>query len=143
MDDLSVQVIKDKINKRIQIIEKERYEEEEESGESLGLKEAVEIIEKAEMKDDEDQFKRVGETWDKGEHTYDGAMRHLVELKPGEKIGNLVKDCTICPVRNATCASYMEWELYGFNPAKGGKKFPLMVCAMGIEGDGEKCPLNK
>ena len=143
MNDLLVEVIRDKINECIQSATLTQLSNDVIKGFVDGLKHAVEIIEKAEMKDDEEQFKRVGETWGKGEHTYDGAMRHLVKLKPGERIGDLVKHCTICPIRNATCASYMEWKLYGFNPAKGGKEFSLMVCAMGVEGDGEKCHLNK
>jgi len=85
------------------------------------------------------------DTWDKGEHTYDGAMGDLAKLKPlsGEKIGDIMKDCTICPVGNGTCFSFMTISIYGFCPGKPGKNVELMVCSLGIGGDGEKCPLNK
>lgn len=85
------------------------------------------------------------DTWDKGEHTYDGAMEDLVKLKPlsGEKIGDILKDCTICPVNNGTCPSFMTITVYGFHPTKGGKEVELMVCSLGVGKDIEGCPLNK
>ena len=83
------------------------------------------------------------DVWDKGEHTYDGAMDDLVKLKSGEKFRDIMKDCTICPVGNGTCPSYMTIRVYGYNPGKPGKNVELMVCSVGVGGDGEKCPLNK
>jgi hypothetical protein len=98
------------------------------------------------MKDLEKQSKRSDEifkTWEKGGHTFNPAEERLMALKEGEKIGGIVKDCTICPVGNGSCEHFMTWAIYGFNPIKGGKIVELMVCSIGIEGDGEKCPLNK
>lgn len=97
------------------------------------------------MVDKERELEDTFKTWDKGEYTYDGAMDDLIKLKPlsGEKLGDIMKDCTICPVGNGTCFSFMTIQVYGFHPEKPGKLTELMVCALGIEGDGEKCPLNK
>lgn len=88
----------------------------------------------------EDTFK----TWDEGKYTYDGAMDDLMKLKPlsGEKLGDIMKDCTICPVGNGTCFSYMTIKVYGFHPEKPGKETELMICALGIS-DIHKCPLSK
>ncbi len=56
MNDLLVEVIRDKINDRIQAIEKERYEDENEAGVSIGLKEAVEILQKELDENEEEKF---------------------------------------------------------------------------------------
>jgi len=100
---------------------------------------------KKELEEEQSSFEETCKTWDKGEYTYDGAMDDLIKLEPlsGKKLGDIMKDCTICPVGNGTCFSFMTIKVYGFHPEKPGKETELMICALGIEGDGEKCPLNK
>jgi len=56
MNDLLVHVIRDKINEHIQAIEKARYKDEDETGVSLGLKEAVEILQKELDENKEEKF---------------------------------------------------------------------------------------
>lgn len=82
------------------------------------------------------------DVWDRGEYTHDGAMHDLMELNGGDKLGDILKDCTICPVGNGTCPSFMTFEVYGFHPEKSGQLTTIMICALGIS-DIHKCPLSK
>jgi hypothetical protein len=81
--------------------------------------------------------------WKKGEHTFNKCEEALIKLKSGQKLGNILENCTICPVGNASCEHFMEFSIYGFNPFAKGKLVKLIICSIGIEGNGEKCPLNK
>jgi len=81
--------------------------------------------------------------WDEGGYTYNEVEEKLLELKEGEKIKDILSECTVCPIGNATCEHYLTFKFVGFNPNKGYKKHEMMICGIGIEGDGEKCPLNK
>jgi len=81
--------------------------------------------------------------WDDGGYTYSEAQEKLLQLKDGELIGDILNKCTICPIHNGTCSDYIELQTYGYNPDKGGKTDTIMICTLGVTGDGEKCPLNK
>ena len=81
--------------------------------------------------------------WDKGEHTYSDAEEKLMTLKRGEKIGNVLAECTICPIGNATCAEFFNITVAGFHPEKGIEEQKITICPLGVAGDGEDCPLNK
>lgn len=80
--------------------------------------------------------------WEKGEHVYSKPEEKLLSLKKGEKIGNNLSDCTICPIGNSTCLDYFKIEIFGYHPEKHSLKKTLMICSIGIS-DFEKCPLNK
>lgn len=85
-------------------------------------------------------------TWDRGEYTYNPVEQELLKLqggqKLGEKVGQLLSSCTVCPVGNATCEHYLEFIFVGFHPEKGCKKHTMMICGLGIE-DIDHCPLSK
>lgn len=81
--------------------------------------------------------------WDKGEHYFGDIGEALRDLKDGEKIGNILSKCTICPIHNASCHDFLELSIYGFHPKKGGKLEKISICECGVEGDGITCPLNK
>jgi hypothetical protein len=80
--------------------------------------------------------------WDKGEHTFNESEEALMALKFGEKLGNTLSECTICPVGNGTCEHFMMVECYGILPGTPGKLRQVMVCSLGIE-DIDSCPLSK
>lgn len=83
------------------------------------------------------------EKWEKGEHYFGEIGEALRNLKDGEKIGNILSKCTICPIHNSSCHDFLELAVYGVHPEKRGTLKKLSICELGIEGDGIKCPLNK
>ena len=84
----------------------------------------------------------VCEEWDKGRYSVAAAEEKLLNLDRGKKVGDLFKGMTVCPIGNASCHDYLEVEVFGFHP-DGSKRFRRCLCTLGIEGDGDKCPLNK
>lgn len=85
----------------------------------------------------------VFERWDKGEHFFGELGEKLLKLKDGEKIGNILSNCTICPIHNGSCHDFLEVGIYGVHPNKKGKLEKISICECGVEGAGERCPLNK
>ena len=88
-------------------------------------------------------FDEMSDKWDAGEFTHCDEAQEIVDLEGGKKIGDIMSKMTVCPVGNATCVLYMKLEIYGYNPDKAGEKTYISICPLGVEGDGEKCPLNK
>lgn len=80
--------------------------------------------------------------WDKGEFAYDDVQKDLLLLKEGQVLGDLLKNCTICPVGNGTCNIYFIITISGFNPDKGHQNHKLLICPLGVENI-ERCPLSK
>jgi len=88
------------------------------------------------------QQPNVWEKWDRGEFTYSKPEEKLMNLKEGEKIGNILEKCTKCPVGNATCLEYFEIKIHGIHPEKKMKTTEIMFCPLGITST-DACPLNK
>lgn len=65
-----------------------------------------------------------------------------MELKAGEKLGEVLSACTICPVGNATCENYIDLIFVGFHPEKKLQEHKIMICGLGIA-DIDHCPLSK
>jgi len=82
------------------------------------------------------------ERWNRGEYVYSEEEEALMKLKSGEKIGQILNNCTICPVRNATCLHYFTITIAGFHPEKKMEKKEIIICSSGIQ-DADNCPLNK
>ncbi len=81
------------------------------------------------------------EKWNRGEFTYSKPEENLMKLESGEKIGNTLSACTICPVGNTTCANYFTIIVAGFHPEKKMEKKEIIVCPAGIQ-DVDNCPLK-
>ena len=90
-----------------------------------------------------DSHKSFWDIWDAGHHALNENEGRVWKHPEGEKIGDLLSDWTVCPIGNASCQNAAYLELYATNPDKGGKAVKVMLCPLGVEGDGEKCPLNK
>jgi len=80
--------------------------------------------------------------WDRGEYVYSGVEEALIKLKSSEKIGQILNNCTICPVGNATCIHYFTIVVAGFHPEKKMEKKEIRICSLGIQ-NVDNCPLNK
>jgi len=89
----------------------------------------------------QEQFKK----WDKGQHTFssvENAIRRIPEGKHfGRRTLELLKNCTICPVGNATCMEFFEIILHGICPGKPMKTIKISICPLGC--NAETCVLNK
>ena len=103
---------------------------------TLDKKRGIVIIEDGDMH-------KCFKAWDKKKIVYRGIHGKLLKLKEGDKTGDLLSNCTVCPIGNATCHDYLSVKVYGYHPEIGGEETRIMVCTLGIEGDGDKCPLNK
>lgn len=88
-------------------------------------------------------FQDLCDLWDAGEFFYTDVEEALMNIPDGEKLGNIMKDMTVCPVHNATCETMMRITVWGINPDKGHHKQIIDICPLGVSGWGEKCPLNK
>jgi hypothetical protein len=99
----------------------------------------------AEIGPDEDSLNRKFEKWDRGELTYPRVGDGILNTKPGESFNEetitLLKECTRCPVGNASCISAMKIVLYGFHPRKPGEEKVIRLCPHGC--DEKTCLLNK
>lgn len=82
------------------------------------------------------------EKWDNGEYTYGAAEEKLLALNGGDRLGNILSACTICPVGNSNCKDYLTIEIVGFHPDKGLTTKDLMVRSLGITSI-DTCPLSK
>lgn len=88
------------------------------------------------------EMKDLFDKWDKGILTFsDEVQEKLSELKENQKLGNIMKDCSLCVVHNATCHHYIPMKLYKYNPNKGGKTVEIWICSLGC--NSENCILNK
>lgn len=88
-----------------------------------------------------EKFKR----WESGEHTYSPTEYALLKNKRGEKISQNVldslKECSICPVGNASCIEYFEITIHGNCPNKAMKLERIRICPLGC--NSKTCILNK
>jgi len=78
---------------------------------------------------------------------FDEPNQKIFDLKSGEKIGDLMKNFTICPLRNASCSSYVKLEFFGYGMSllsgyEAGTK-EIWLCPWGVGPTGEECKLNK
>jgi hypothetical protein len=80
--------------------------------------------------------------WDKGRHFFGDTSRKILRKKGGEPVGDVLSKCTICPVNNGTCTSYIVLQLYGFHPSKKGKVKKVWLCPSGHKNIDE-CDLSK
>lgn len=85
--------------------------------------------------------------WNNGEHTYNEIEQALLNLKPGEKLETIIeqlKNCTICPVNNATCLEFFEINVIvnGFHPGKPLHQHKILLCPLGVTNINE-CALAK
>jgi len=87
--------------------------------------------------------KDIFETWDAGEFFFNEVEEQLINLPDGMKLNEILKKSTKCPVHNGTCESMILITVFGMHPEKGHKKVEIQICPLGVEGDGEDCPLNK
>lgn len=81
--------------------------------------------------------------WDRGEFLFSDLEQALLDLPDGSKLGDILSKSTKCPIHNGTCESMIIIKVYGMNPDKGYKLIEVQVCPLGVEGDGDACPLNK
>lgn len=82
------------------------------------------------------------ERWDRGELVYSDVEEKLKQLQPGQKLGSILENCTICSVNNGTCPDYFRIFIYGMDCTGVLKKEELWVCTLGVE-DSDDCRLNK
>lgn len=82
------------------------------------------------------------EKWDRGEFTYSKEEKELMKLEGGQRIGDILNRCTICPVGNATCVNYFKIVIAGYHPEKKMKRTEIMVCSLGVT-NMNHCPLSK
>ena len=65
-----------------------------------------------------------------------------MKLDGGEKIGEILNNCTICPVRNATCTERFTIVVAGFHPNKGVEEKEVWICPIGATNI-DNCALTK
>ena len=85
---------------------------------------------------------KIWDRWDRGEYVYSEKEEALMKLKDGDRIGQILDNCTICPVGNATCIHYFTIIVAGFHPEKKMEKKEIRICSLGIQ-NVDNCPLNK
>jgi len=91
------------------------------------------------------KMKEMWKRWDENKPWFGEIGERILKLKQGEKIGNLLNNSSICPVRNATCTSFIELHIYGLNlneKAKCGEIKEIWICPYGCK-DIEGCKLSK
>ena len=83
--------------------------------------------------------------WDKGLHTFTPVEESIRKINPGKHFGKktleLLKQCTACPVGNASCTEHFEIVVHGFHPEKPIKNIAIPICPHGCNAD--TCLLNK
>lgn len=84
-------------------------------------------------------YREIMDKWDKGEFTYSGPEEALRQLNAGEKIGSILRNCTICPVRNGTCVERFTIVVAGYHPEKGTKEVEIWICPSGAKTIDECC----
>jgi len=90
------------------------------------------------MKKDDDSF----EAWNSGGFLFHAAEIDIANFESGKRLGSILSSVTKCPRGNATCYNAMCLELFGLHPEKDRCTVKVILCSLGITGDGEKCPLN-
>jgi hypothetical protein len=73
------------------------------------------------------------------EYVYGKVAEQLRQLKPGERINDILSKCTICPTGDGTCKSYSELDIYGFNSDKKCETIRLTICMLGVMRE-KRCP---
>ena len=83
--------------------------------------------------------------WDAGEYTYSSVEEALLKIPEGEKISkkalDLLGECTVCAVGNASCLNFFKITVHGVHPEKPIKEKTILICPMGCTA--ENCLLNK
>ncbi|MFA5714281.1 MAG: hypothetical protein WC998_00890 [Candidatus Paceibacterota bacterium] len=85
------------------------------------------------------------EKWDKGQHTFSSAEESIRRIHGGEHFGEKtlkrLRECTICPIGNASCIEFFKITIHGVCPGKPIKTIDITVCPLGC--NAETCILNK
>jgi hypothetical protein len=83
--------------------------------------------------------------WQNGEYTHSAVERALLNIKEGEKINkeflDMLGECTVCAVGNASCIEFFEIIVHGNHPEKPMETRKISICTLGC--DSETCILNK
>ena len=80
--------------------------------------------------------------WDKGEYCASEPEENLKGLEHGAKIGQILSECTICPVNNAGCTNQFKITTLGILPGKDDvEEMEIICCPLSVV-DIEHCPLS-
>ena len=78
----------------------------------------------------------------RGKYVFNPSEEGLINLRPGDKIGDTLSDCTICPVGNTTCMHYISIKFVGSHSEKPLKTHEVIICGVGVKST-DDCLLNK
>lgn len=88
---------------------------------------------------------KIFDKWDRGIYLYSPVEESIKRIQRekhfGKKTLDLLSQCTICPVGNASCCHSFEIVIHGFHPHLPRETKKIRICPYGCTQ--ETCLLNK